>query len=160
VVRAMACGLRLPAADLDPRVHDRATVPDGAHEDRIEIDLEYLRDVQRELRHAAQQVGERRQIRGWPAAIADEASEGSALSNHGVGIAIGERRDAEVQVLLEFDVRASQAKAHDGAEQRIVRQTHHGLDPVRDHRLDQNPVRVEVMCSRQIEEFGDRKSVV
>src|SRR5579864_9075606 len=38
-----------PAADLGPRVHDCAAVTGRAHEDRVEVDLEHVGDILREL---------------------------------------------------------------------------------------------------------------
>ena len=65
-----------------------------------------------------------------------EQLESPDAVNQIVGIAIGQRRDAESDVAKHFDVNPSQAERHQRAEQRVVGDADHRFDATRDHRLN------------------------
>ena len=91
-------------------------------------------------RHAQQQLAQRVEVRRRMAAIALQQRQARESVQELVGVAVGQRRDAEPHVAEDLDVDAAQAERDQRAEQRIVGDADHRFDAAGDHRLDQHAV--------------------
>ena len=115
-LRAVARGL---CVEVDDDAHvggDRALL---GREDRVEVELDDLREVADELRHADDDVGERVAVDRVAAAHAVQHLRRLDAVEHRQRVVLGRRREAEGDVLQHLDEHAAEAEGDELAEARV-----------------------------------------
>src|SRR6185437_5064068 len=96
--------IRLCLANLYPRIHDPAALAWGKGEDRVQVEFADFRNFFNETGYPQQSFFKSFKIGRWMSPIAGEQAVGFDFPDHLRGVAICERRDAELDIAKNLDV--------------------------------------------------------
>jgi hypothetical protein len=122
----------------DAGIHGLRPVRPG--DDRVGVQLGDLGNVVREPGHSQQDVGERGGVRRRATAVPEQQRGGVHVTDHAIGVGVGERREPGNVISEHLGGHAAQNEHHQRAEYRFLHHPDQYLDAAAEHRLHEHPV--------------------